>query len=102
MTIEQFLTVVGPTIAAVVGLLWYMQRREDKMWKQIAQVKEDMNAMKTNYITRFQSLHDVMQDWKVETLNATHELEKNLRSSIHGLREDIAKFLGKMEAKDVK
>ena len=70
------------------------------MWKHIGQMQKDMDAMKTNYINRFQSLHDVMQEWKVETLNASHELEKNIRSSIHGLREDIAKFMGKLEAKE--
>lgn len=68
----------------------------------MAEIDKDMNSVKANYISRFQGMHDAMQSVKIETLNAMHELETNLRSSVHGLREDLAKFFGKLEAEKEK
>lgn len=102
MTIEQFLGVAVPVVTAVVGLIWYMQRREDKVWKKINEIEKEIGVVKADMAAKVQGIHDAMHEFKTEVLVAMHETEKGMRESFHGLREDLAKFFGKMEAKEGK
>ena len=69
MTIESLLQYV-PLVAAIAGVIRYMQVREDRLWKRIAEMDKEVQAVKLNYINRFQSMHDAIDDVSKSTLNA--------------------------------
>ena len=111
--IFQFVVIIGGTYAFVLNREAKMLSKVEDLHKEqncrIDRTEEEMKAIRTNYITKFAEVRqDVNEgfaevrkdanDVKTEMINAMHSFETAIRSSIHGLREDIAKWFGKADA----
>jgi predicted nucleic acid-binding Zn-ribbon protein len=84
------------TIILVIGVYLYIQKREDKMHQRMNDLERDQAETKSNYNAKFAGVMEKIHTSHEDTVNKVHEVELNVRSSVHAMRDDVTKALNKM------
>ena len=88
MSEQIYQALIGGLLMVINAYFWIDRNR---MRKEIDQVKEDMTAMKTNYIKRFEEVNQNISQLGIDLIRAQKESEINLLKAINTLRMEIDK-----------
>jgi 2-hydroxy-3-keto-5-methylthiopentenyl-1-phosphate phosphatase len=87
---------VFQTVGIIIGVYLYIQMREDKMHQRMNELEKDQADTKSNYNAKFAGVMEKIHTSHEDTVNKVHEVEINVRSSVHSMRDDVTKALNKM------
>ena len=64
---------------------------------KIREAEREATEIRNNYNAKFQKVHDVVNQTKIEVIEGLHTLETNLRESHHTLTDNVTKALARLE-----
>ena len=80
--------------AKVIDKMDAMHKDQDG---RIEKAETEAKAIRENYNTKFQRVHDTIHETKVSIIESMHAMENNLRDSNHTLAENVTKALNRLE-----
>lgn len=77
-TIQFIATTIIEAAAFVIGAYLYAQKREDrimeKMTAEIDKIKDEVDGVKGNYVSRLDAMKEALAELKIETMKGMHSL----------------------------
>lgn len=97
--ILQFVLILGGVYAFVLNREGKVIQKIEEMHKEqdsrIRETEQEAKKIRQNYVVEFADVRSKIGEGEVKTIKAINDLERALREAIHGLRQDMQKWVSK-------